>query len=463
MGDWHEAEAHADRALDWFERGRWADAEAELRKALALNPDRADWHFNLALTLEAAGRDAEALACFDQAIGLMPEQVEPLVAAGTVANRLGRHRLALDRLDAALRLDRTCEPAYAHRMEALLRLEAHDELETTFYLAEHELTEPSAMCLAVLAESLIERRDWDRAEWCLKRALRFEPSLPRLRARLGMVLAATGRPHRALQMYLRDLRDDPGNIDTLLDYGDLLLDLGRLPDAAEKFRRVLEIEPANVDAHHRLGRIAMRGRRWEQAHVEFELVLKLDAGFPEVNLDLAEALLRRSRLRDARLALQRELDAVVAGDERGDGDGDDDGDGAGAGARAASNDDMGRLRRLGDLLLEASWPAAAERVLRRALDGGADDVELHRGLALACFQSGARDRGVIASRRALRRDPSCLRSIHNLALAALEENRLRLAAGWIARGLTVDRHDVGIRRLRMRLALARLGRWVGKK
>ena len=55
MNDWFDAEGHVDRAQELFERGRWSEAEAELRKALALNPDQAEWHYNLGLTLEAKG------------------------------------------------------------------------------------------------------------------------------------------------------------------------------------------------------------------------------------------------------------------------------------------------------------------------------------------------------------------------------------------------------------------------
>jgi hypothetical protein len=43
--------------------------------------------------------------------------------------------------------------------------------------------------------------------------------------------------------------------------------------------------------------------------------------------------------------------------------------------------------------------------------------------------------------------------MHNLALAALQDRRLRVAWGWIRRGLQIDRHDDGLRRLRMRLLL----------
>ena len=52
MNSWQDAEQHADRALEMFERERWAEAEIELRKALEIDPDQGDWHFNLGLTLE---------------------------------------------------------------------------------------------------------------------------------------------------------------------------------------------------------------------------------------------------------------------------------------------------------------------------------------------------------------------------------------------------------------------------
>jgi tetratricopeptide (TPR) repeat protein len=445
MSDWLDAEAHADRGLEWFERGRWNEAEAELRKAIALNPDQPEWHYNLGLTLEAAGRDSEALATYEHAIHLMPGQIEPLLAAGITCNRLGRFGLAIRRFEQALRLDRRFEAVYAHKMESHLRLFDHEEVEATFYLAELELRRSSPHCLAVLAESLMQRRAYERAEWCLKQALRLEPAMPRLRARLGAVLAATDRPQRALQLYLRELRDDPGNIDTLLDYGELLLDLGRLPDASEKFRRVLELEPANVDAHHCLGRIAMVSNRFEEANLEFELVLKLDPTFPRARLDIAEALLRRGRRQAARQVLQQELEQLHAIEQ---------GDRAAPGNEPVVRrdyDDPAYFRRLGDRLLEADWNTSAAGMYHRAIRLGDVSPDIHRNLALAYFRGGDTARGVAASRRVLRLDPACVRSVHNLALAALEAGRLEIAGGWVARGMKIDRHDVGVRRLRMRL------------
>jgi tetratricopeptide (TPR) repeat protein len=435
MNEWLDAESHADRASELYERGRWAEAEAHLRKALALHPDHGEWHYNLGLTLEASGRDAEALAAYERSIELMSGEIEPVLAAGAVCNRLGHYERAIGWLQAARRIDPRNEAAFAHEIESHVKLGQHEEAETIFYLAQHSLAQPSAHCLMMVAESLWQREELDRAAWCLREALRLESNLPRARARLASVLAALGQSQKALQMYLRELRDDPGSIDTLLDFGDLLVKLGRLPEAGEKYRRVLELEPANVDAHFGLGRIALESRRFAQAQLEFDLVFKLDSEFPEIRLALAEALLGLEQVNDAQHALLDEHSRMAAAE---------------AEAEAPSTN----LARLGMLMVEAQLPSKAVPVLERVLESSPDDPAVLRKLALAKFQSGNKAGGSAISRRVLRLDPGCVQSIHNLALAALDEGRLRSAAGWIRRGLKADRNDEGIRRLRARLIYA---------
>jgi tetratricopeptide (TPR) repeat protein len=176
----------------------------------------------------------------------------------------------------------------------------------------------------------------------------------------------------------------------------------------------------------------------EQAHLEFELVFKLDPQFPQIRAALAEALLRRGRVERAQPYLRDELDLMLGTEPAGE--------------------DRIELARFGSLLLEADMPGEAAEVFEQAIDEGGEDPQVLRKLALARFRSRDHEGGVAASRRVLRLDPRCVASIHNLALAALEQGRIRLAAGWIDRGLRIDRHDDGLRRLRVRMWMAWAGR-----
>jgi len=595
MSEWMGAEDHVNRALEHYERGRWADAEAELRKALAAEPDRGEWQFNLGLTLEAAGRPAEALDCYRRAGELMPEEADPLVAAGTVANRLGRHEEAAGLLERAVSRRREDDTAYAIWIDSLVCLDRLDEAETVFHLANQSLEE-CPRSLAAVAEVLIRRRNWRRAEWCLREALRLEPSLPRVRARLGAVVAEQGGVERAVQLYLRELRDDPGAIDTQLDYGDLLVRLGRLAEAAERYRRVLELEPANVDAHRGLGRTAVLTGRFDLALLEFELVAKLDPPAREIRLDLAEVLLSLDRPADAAAHLREESELLEAGEcatdlcrlgilllrageaqraiplleqvvrERtaalgasndshrpasrpespgspgtpdssivppqlppkgsasgetrsraGKGgpnepggpigdrrEGSDGGrrpvparselessahtnaqrnppapnggpPGAGA-AEPAERPSLGveafgsqGVDAFGSQRMDASGTARAEHgslggssELSRGLGGAVQPnrapsptlLEVLRHLALARFTAGDLSGGIRTSRQALKEDPRCVRSLHNMALAMLRSGHPRRAAAFVRAGLRLDRHDEELRRLRMRVMAA---------
>jgi len=239
-----------------------------------------------------------------------------------------------------------------------------------------------------------------------------------------------------VQLLLQELREDPGNVETILEFGAILVELDRLPEAAEKFSRAVELEPANAMAHWSLGDLALQTGRPDQAVVEFELVQRLDPEYPSINLELAEAYQRlgdvnaaRSRLR-AHLAVEESLTETPES-----------------------------AVRVGGLLLDSGLFAEAALVLRDAVAQHAEEAALWRQLAYARFRAGDRSGGAEASLRLLELEPECAQAIHNLALATLDGGELEQAKSWITRGLTTWPNDSGFRHLRTRLWLARAGRW----
>ncbi|TVQ61012.1 MAG: tetratricopeptide repeat protein [Phycisphaerales bacterium] len=426
MNEWFDAERHVERAHELYEAGRWDEAESELREALSLNPFRAEWHFNLGLTLEASGKPEQAQRAFLDAHRLDPEDVQIVMALGVNCLRSERYTDAIEWFERVQRLEPSKAESYVHRIEAYTALNDHDQAETMFYLARQYENE-DAQAYANIAESLMDRALHEKAIWCLREAARLQPDLPRVHARLAGAYAATGRQERARQLYLTELREHPGCIDTLLDLGCLLVDMNRLGEASEKFRRVLEIESDNADAHFYLGDLAQRQGQDAEAVASFRVALRLEPDYPCVRLRLAAIALRRNNPADARKHLRAELRDLH---------------------RNVGDRTEAELEELGMLLLDAQAARDAQRVFAALLERDSNSAQRHHLHAVSCFLSNDRAKGIESTKTALRHDPMMAPAMHNLALAHYEQGQLSRARHWVQHALTIDPDDASLRRLR---------------
>lgn len=444
MNEWFEAEQHVERAHELFEAGRLDEAEVELRAALACQPDQGEWHFNLGLTLEAAGRFESAIEAFESSWSLQSGDANSALMIGSCLMQLEDPAGALIWVDRAIEANpRDIEPI-VYRVEALSRLGRHDEAEVAFYLGQ-QIDADRADLYVALADSLLDRGQHERAVWCLREASRLDPKLPKINARLAEAYAATGRHERARQLYLSELRNDPGDTDVLLDLGDLLVDMHRFDEASEKFRRVLELQPHHTGAHEALGELAARRGDDQGAVRAFDVVLRLDSEYPGVRTRLADCLLRRGEPGDAaraRTLLVAELAARKS--ERTD--------------DAAAQPTPEEAFELGSLFVDAERPELAIPLLRQAASAKPHNAEYQHVLSVALLRSGNLVDGLERARRALTLSPSMFAPMHNLALGCLEQRQWLRAWYWVRRARKIDADDAGLRRLRLKLRV----RWAGE-
>ena len=351
---------------------------------------------------------------------------KPLLAASEICQRLGRWEEALEFADRALVLNAGDDITHALRTSSMAALGREDEAELAYFLAQQTL-EYMPRCLVAMGDLQLSRQRYEHANWCFQEAMRQDPTLPRLRVRLASLLALTGKPQRALQLHLAELRENPASTETLLECGSLLLSMQRHQEAIEKFRRVLELEPAHLEAHWRLAQASLSFGQYDQARVGFEVVRRLDPDTPLVRRRLAEALIGCDRIDEARRQLVDAFD------------------------RVGEDEPLQELDRLAALMLEVNMVSEAQALLEQIAPKSMESPDILRRLAVCRYRSGDRSGGCTLSRRVLRLDPNCIRSIHNLALAALEESRLLSATKWVNRGMNIDSQDVGLRRVRSRV------------
>jgi Tfp pilus assembly protein PilF len=209
MNDWSNAEAHAERAHQFYEAGQWDKALVELKRALAVNPNQCEWHFGMGLTLEALGRHGEAAQSFERVLDLRGDDQETMINLALNLNRASEPVRAIKTLERVNRADPDCEKGYCLRIESYTRLGDHESAEQMFYLA-RQIVDECPDCYNYIAHSLMQRGQLDKALWCWHRVVRLEPYYPGVYAALARVHRRRDHHLRSQRLYLKQLRQDPG-------------------------------------------------------------------------------------------------------------------------------------------------------------------------------------------------------------------------------------------------------------
>ena len=301
---------HVELGVAYRVRGRVADALREFDAAAALRPSSADVQMLRALTLEAAGRPAEAGKSFldawhlDSGDPVKAYYVTQRLNAGGVAERTRARALLTDayqRLgplatrpgaarpgaapfaalnaipDGLLRAPAVAASAVSAGF-ALLAVNKYDDAVAAFrrpgeapgdHAAEEPVQEEDATRReerATLARTLAGRNvpvigvarlaqvegDPAGAIEALTQALRFNPNDPNIHKELASVYAAQGRADDAfcelMAALLIDRRDAGGHS----AIGQLYLDSGRDREAVAAFNRALELMPGYYETRYAL-------------------------------------------------------------------------------------------------------------------------------------------------------------------------------------------------------------------
>lgn len=172
------------------------------------------WNLHMdGIRLMSEGKDAEALACFDRAIGEYQFLTESHYTRGTAMRHLGRFD------------------------EALACFRKAAEIEPDFALAYNDI----AMELDRMG------RD-DEAMKFLDIALEKDPDLGNAIYGKGMVLMETGHHKEAITYFERALKKSPDDISAHISLGYAHLHMGRNHKALRYFERALKLSPGNKDA-----------------------------------------------------------------------------------------------------------------------------------------------------------------------------------------------------------------------
>lgn len=205
--------------------GEDAGPIGQLERAVALEPGRAQLHFELGVALHRAGRLGEALAAYEKALALEPRMVGASYNAGLVNQSAGR----LEQAEASYRRALEVSPRYADAANNLGNvlldsgrlLEAEQSYRRALEIdPDHVDAHSNLICLIDLIDGRgIEEQQAERRRWAERHARPLEASGPahgnardpERRLRVGYV-SADFRKHSASFLFgpVIQAHDSPG-------------------------------------------------------------------------------------------------------------------------------------------------------------------------------------------------------------------------------------------------------------
>jgi tetratricopeptide (TPR) repeat protein len=242
---------------------QFTEAEENLRKSVALDPENADFLYSLgafllqqkmaaAISLQLSSGvkrprawliDAEGLKALERAVAVNPSHLKARLHLGRMYYEQNRHDLAMEQFESVLKKD----PRYpwVHSHIAVIHMNA------------------GAVKAAI--------RD-------LKTELQLHPSHASARLELGEAFLKAGQPSLAVDQFIAAQKQDSElSEQAALHYGlgKAYQDLGQPQKAIHALHKCTEVDPSFPDAHYLLARLLQEAGQSELSSQEMEIFQRL--------------------------------------------------------------------------------------------------------------------------------------------------------------------------------------------
>lgn len=293
--------------------GKPAEAAKLFRKAIELNPDDADAHYNLGVCLKAMGDSAGALSSFRRALSVNQHHVHALNAAAQIYMAGGDLKRAEQLLRHAVRIDAANVSVLCSFGTVLQKMGKHAEAESVFSKA-LELNAANSQAHAGYALVL---RDMGRHEEAIKRAregVDLDPKDPGLWNNLGTCHLAAGDQLEAIECFNQAVRLKPGFVDAIKNLAKAHSDYGIRWDADNRFldrsveiyKQVLARHPSAI-AHSNLALALERAGNFNEAVFHHREAVNLEPHNSILLHRKAQLLLRIGDLEEGWLDFEHRL------------------------------------------------------------------------------------------------------------------------------------------------------------
>jgi len=371
-----------------LEEGKVDAAIAHFQEARRIKPDDAKAAFNLGNAFVQKGDLNNGIANLQDALQLKPDYVEAHINLGGALLKTGRAGDAVSHFQTALRLDPLQPNAWNDLGYAHMQQGARDEAAACFQKA-LQIDPEQPVTLNNIANALMQRGQIDEAIQHYQKALQLKPNYPEAEYNLGTALAGKNNLPEAILHFRKALQLKPDYASAAYNIGIALFHENRASEAEVFFRKAVEINPQYAEAHYNLGNALVREKKIGEAIGEFRTALQIEPGQFMTRNNLGFILLQSGKIDEAITEFQTVLQTQPENPD------------------AHFN--------LGNAFLRKGRAGAATDEFQKALAREPDFAEAHYGLGTALLQQGRETDALDQFQQAIKLKPDYSDALNDLA------------------------------------------------
>lgn len=272
-----------------YQAGRHGEAVDLIGRAIAANPQIAQFHTHQSAAFRALGDLESAATSLRRALAIDPNDAAALNDYGAICQGQGRLDEASRHLRRAIVLDPNHADARAN-LGAVLQAQGRYAEAIANYRRALEIRPDHVQALVNLGNLLQRQGQLKEALHSFERAVSLSPSAPEHHLKLGVALQLSGQIDQARQEYECAIELDPGSAEAHNNVGAVLGIQGRTDEAADAFARSLALEPNYPEALTNEGAILLARGDLDQAISRFERALDVSPIYVSAHSNLIFAL-----------------------------------------------------------------------------------------------------------------------------------------------------------------------------
>ncbi len=380
------------QAQQYQKVGEWQKAEALYYQLLQKNPNHRkalDFYRQLGSALKNKGKVAEAIACYQRALSLNPNDAEMQNSLGSILGSQGKLELAKDCFQKAVALKKNFAEAHYNLGMTLNGVKQFAEAITSFKTA-ISINPKITDAYINLGNALYAEEKFSDAADSYQKAITLKPNYAIAHSNLGVALNKLDKTTEAIASFQQAIALNPNYLEAHNYLGTTFTEQSEFEKAEDCFKTAISINPNHADAYINLGNAFSAREKYSEAATFYQKAIALNPinYAAEAHNNLGVALQKLDKTREAFDSFQQAL--------------------------VLNPNYIDALLSFGDLLEEQDDLMTAITCYQRALALEPNNADVHGKLAIAFRDIAMINEAITHHKRALEIEPTDWKNHNNL-------------------------------------------------